>query len=542
MLLFENQDVKPYMPIARRYRPTRFSDMVGQDSIVQVLTNAIKADRVHHAVLFTGTRGVGKTTMARILAKALNCQNRKADDPEPCNSCHSCISISESRNQGIIEIDAASNTGVADVRVIIDNSLYRPVDSKYKVYIIDEVHMLSGSAFNALLKIIEEPPHHLKFIFATTEYNKIPKTILSRCFKLFLAFVPVSVLKMHCRKIVELEGAKSDDLALEIIAKAAQGSARDALSLLDQAMILGKMNIESKIVSEMLYFNKLDLIFDVFLSVVNGNVNSALDYLTHCYSSGIPPSSILSLLIDLFHSISQFILKRNDFNFEELIKERAEIIQSVDFTFILRGWQVLIRGFQDMKYAPSQLHALEMLIIKLCYLNETTIPQKLLESCNTKQQSVGHHSKADSKADNPPTVVHQDVQNPNDNNEQQCAINSVKDILEALYKSREFQLYNIFYHKISVIEISFPRIVISCNPEVITAKTIKMIEDSLTKSTGLDCKIEISTISAGTGTVGEILKQEEAQKKGIIEQSPLVQKILNSFTGSKITDIKIEES
>ncbi len=502
MQLFEDQNIKPYVPIARKYRPALFADIIGQDPIVEVLTNAIRTNRVHHSILFTGTRGVGKTTMARILAKSINCLNRI--DSEPCNTCRSCVSIAESRNQDVIEIDAASNTSVTDVRVIIDNSIYRPIDSKYKVYIIDEVHMLSTSAFNALLKIIEEPPVHIKFIFATTEYNKIPKTILSRCFKLFLGFVPVDVLQQYCRHIITMEGCHADDLALKIIARSAQGSARDALSILDQAIILGNTNVTTGAVSSMLYFHDLELIWEIFYSISKGDVKAAIEKVESCCHGGMPPITALSLLTNFVHSASQFLLDRENYDFEEIILANSEALRSIDFTFILRSWQVLMKGFEDMRYSPSQLQALEMLIVKLCYLNEKVTPQSMLKQHINEQNEKPETATIEQKTQNN-TIEKKSVSNIN------LSINNVSGILELLYTNKELQLYNTFYHNIYIIDFSSSKLVISYNQNEVTPTIIESLHNVLTQLAGIS--VEVSTHNKLAKSVHEILHEEKIKKK-----------------------------
>ncbi|MDZ5761958.1 DNA polymerase III subunit gamma/tau [Candidatus Cyrtobacter comes] len=504
MQLFEDQDIKPYVPIARKYRPKLFSDIIGQDPIVELLKSAIRTNRVHHSILFTGTRGVGKTTMARILAKSINCLNRKEGESEPCNTCRSCISISEARNQDVIEIDAASNTSVTDVRVIIDNSLYRPVDSKYKVYIIDEVHMLSTSAFNALLKIIEEPPVHIKFILATTEYNKIPKTILSRCFKLFLGFVPIDVLQQYCRHILQMEGCSSDDLALKIIARSAQGSARDALSILDQAIILGNMNVTTSVVSHMLYFHNLELIWEIFSSISKGDVESAINNVESCCNGGMPPITVLSLLTNFVHCASQFLLNKENFDFEEIIRANSDTLKNIDFTFILRSWQVLMKGFEDMRYSPSQLQALEMLIIKLCYLNEKITPQDMLEQ--HEESNIPKTTKICTKTHTQNHTVEAEQQRI-----KSSTITCIGDILELLYANKELNLYNVFYHKIYIMDLSTSRLLISYDRNEVTSASIESLQNVLTKLTGLN--IEISEYNNLARSVHEVLNEEKIKKK-----------------------------
>ena len=252
-----------YKVLARKYRPQTFADLIGQETLVQILTNAITTNRIANAYLLTGVRGVGKTTTARLIAMSLNCQNRKEDSCEPCGNCDSCKSIRSDHNLDVIEMDAASKTGVDDVREIIDNVKYKPVNSLFKIFIIDEVHMLSKSAFNALLKTLEEPPEHVKFIFATTEVKKIPVTILSRCQRFDLKRVESENLSKHIKKISNLEKVKIDDDAIALLVRAGDGSVRDSISLLDQAIINNDIAVTAETITSMLGLADRGKIYDL---------------------------------------------------------------------------------------------------------------------------------------------------------------------------------------------------------------------------------------------------------------------------------------
>ena len=280
------KDIQEYKVLARKYRPQTFSDLIGQDAIVQILTNAINSNRVAHAYLLTGVRGVGKTTTARLIAMSLNCQNKIIDICEPCGKCDSCNAIQDDHNLDVIEMDAASKTGVDDVREIIDNVKYKPVNSIYKIFIIDEVHMLSKNAFNALLKTLEEPPKHVKFIFATTEVKKIPVTILSRCQRFDLHRIENKELTNYLDKICKLENVKIDQEAIALIVRAADGSVRDSLSLLDQAFANNQDNISSKLITEMLGIADRGKIFELLENILKGNATPAINIYHSLHKSG----------------------------------------------------------------------------------------------------------------------------------------------------------------------------------------------------------------------------------------------------------------
>lgn len=268
-----------YVVLARKYRPQNFNELLGQDALVKTITNAIKNNRLHHAYILTGIRGVGKTTTARIIAKALNCTGKDATGGatvNPCGICENCRAIAESRHIDVLELDAASRTGVDDIREILDGVRYKPTNGRYKVYIIDEIHMLSKQAFNALLKTLEEPPSHVIFIFATTEIRKVPVTVLSRCQRFDLQRLSIETLINHFKNIIEKENLKAEDEALHLIAKAADGSCRDGLSLLDQAISLGSGEVKTDIVKNMIGLADRTLTFELFESLIAGKIEEVI--------------------------------------------------------------------------------------------------------------------------------------------------------------------------------------------------------------------------------------------------------------------------
>ena len=282
----DNPNSENYVVLARKYRPQNFNELLGQDALVQTLTNAIKNNRLHHAYILTGIRGVGKTTTARIIAKALNCTGKDGHGgptTNPCGICENCRAIAESRHIDVLELDAASRTGVDDMREILDGVRYKPTNGRYKIYIIDEVHMLSKSAFNALLKTLEEPPSHVIFIFATTEIRKVPVTVLSRCQRFDLQRLTIDTLVNHFKNIIAKEGLSAEDEALHLIAKAADGSCRDGLSLLDQAISLGGGAVKTDIVKNMIGLADRTQTFDLFEKLLAGKVNEVVQTLAEMY-------------------------------------------------------------------------------------------------------------------------------------------------------------------------------------------------------------------------------------------------------------------
>jgi DNA polymerase-3 subunit gamma/tau len=287
-----------YTVLARRYRSTTFDEVIGQEHVAQTLKKAIASDRIAHAYLFTGTRGVGKTSMARILAKALNCQKYDAPTPTPCNVCDSCQRIAKGDDMDVIEIDAASHTGVDNVRDLIENAQYRPSRSRFKVYIIDEVHMLSKAAFNALLKTMEEPPGHVKFILATTEVEKVLPTILSRCQRYDFRNIPTREIAGHLKDICKQEKIAADEDALLLVAKAGAGSMRDALSLLDRLLSIGEKKLTADLIEHLLGLPKSQQLFDLAQAIGDGDVKSALTRATAMINAGQSVDSLIAALIE----------------------------------------------------------------------------------------------------------------------------------------------------------------------------------------------------------------------------------------------------
>ena len=301
----DNSKLNEYRVLARKYRPQYFHELIGQDSLVKTISNAILNNRVAHAYLLTGVRGVGKTTTARLIAMALNCEKRSEDLFEPCNKCDSCLSIKEDRNMDVIELDAASKTGVDDVREIIDNVKYKPVSCKYKIFIIDEVHMLSKNAFNALLKTLEEPPSHVKFIFATTESKKIPITIISRCQRFDLHRIDNLILSNHIQNVANKENIEINKDAIALIVRSADGSVRDSLSLLDQAIVNENKSISSDTIISMLGLADRGLVFDLLNEIFSGNAPKSLEIFEKLYKAGADILIIFDEMLKITHFLTQ---------------------------------------------------------------------------------------------------------------------------------------------------------------------------------------------------------------------------------------------
>ncbi len=372
-----------YRVLARKYRPSDFDSLIGQQAMVRTLSNAIDSGRLAHAFVLTGVRGVGKTTTARIIAKALNCTVHDGPSINPCGACDNCKAIAESRHVDVLEMDAASRTGVDDIREIIESVRYAPVSARYKIYIIDEVHMLSKNAFNALLKTLEEPPEHVKFIFATTEIRKLPVTVLSRCQRFDLKRVEADVLIAHLAKLVEQEGCKAEDGALKLIARAAEGSVRDSLSLLDQAIAHGAGEVTESQVRDMLGLADRALVLDLFEQLMKGDVATGLVTLRHQYDAGADPAVVLNDLLEVTHWLTRLKVTP-DTGTDTLVSEAertqgGEMAQNLSMPHLTRAWQMLLKGLGEVRTAPSPIAAAEMVLIRLCYAANLPSPADLVK-------------------------------------------------------------------------------------------------------------------------------------------------------------------
>jgi DNA polymerase III subunit gamma/tau len=383
----------PYRVLARKYRPATFADMIGQDALVQTLTNAIASGRLAQGYMLTGVRGIGKTTTARILARAFNCigqDGKGGPTATPCGQCRHCLAIADDRHMDVIETDAASRTGVADMRELIESVRYAPVEARYKIYIIDEVHMLSPQAFNALLKTLEEPPAHAKFIFATTDIRKVPVTVLSRCQRFDLRRVDASTLAAYYAKIAEAEGTRLAPGALALIARAADGSVRDGLSLLDRALALAEGEIDEQQVRDMMGLADRSQVFDLFDLLMKGEAAPALGLLASLYQSGADPALLFQDLLDLTHWVTRIKLvpeTAEDPAASEIERKRGrDMAGMLSLPVLARCWQMLMKGLGETQNAPAPLQAAEMALIRLMHASDMPPPgelaRRLLESAS----------------------------------------------------------------------------------------------------------------------------------------------------------------
>ena len=397
---------KSYKVLARKYRPQNFDDLMGQDVMVQTLKNAFKIDRIAHAYMLTGVRGIGKTTTARLLARALNYKTDLIDKPniEMSETGYHCLEIMESRHIDVIEMDAASRTGIADIREIIDSINYSPSSARFKIYIIDEIHMLSKAAFNGLLKTLEEPPSHVKFIFATTEVQKVPLTILSRCQRFDLRRFDNDLVRSLLLKVCSKENVKIDDSVIGLISRASGGSARDSLSLLDQAIALSENDeaLSEDLIRKMLGLSDQGRIIDLFEYISSGDVEAALGEIRDQVDIGVDPSNLIEALGDLVHEMTRHkVTQENEDNLSlgpENIVRLKNIIENESVKSLSRYWQMILKAANEIKNFSKPLSALEMAVIRMCYISDLPTPDEIIKKIESKDISPAEKKTLKSKS------------------------------------------------------------------------------------------------------------------------------------------------
>ena len=397
---------KSYKVLARKYRPQNFDDLMGQDVMVQTLKNAFKIDRIAHAYMLTGVRGIGKTTTARLLARALNYKTDLIDQPniEMSETGYHCLEIMDSRHIDVIEMDAASRTGIADIREIIDSINYSPSSARFKIYIIDEIHMLSKAAFNGLLKTLEEPPSHVKFIFATTEVQKVPLTILSRCQRFDLRRFDNDLVRSLLLKVCSKENVKIDDSVIGLISRASGGSARDSLSLLDQAIALSENDeaLSEDLIRKMLGLSDQGRIIDLFEYISSGDVEAALGEIRDQVDIGVDPSNLIEALGDLVHEMTRHkVTQENEDNLSlgpENIVRLKSIIEDESVKSLSRYWQMILKAANEIKNFSKPLSALEMAVIRMCYISDLPTPDEIIKKIESKDISPAEKKTLKSKS------------------------------------------------------------------------------------------------------------------------------------------------
>lgn len=547
----DNNSDNQYVILARKYRPQNFDDLLGQDALVQTLTNAIKNNRLHHAYILTGIRGVGKTSTARIIAKALNCvgpDGNGGPTVHPCGVCENCKAITAGRHIDVMELDAASRTGVDDIREILDGVRYKPTNARYKIYIIDEVHMLSKNAFNALLKTLEEPPSHVIFIFATTEIRKVPVTILSRCQRFDLQRLKIEELMKMYHKIIASEGLQADEEALQMLAKAADGSARDATSLLDQAVSLGMGNVKIDVVKNMIGLADRSQTFELFENLVSGHVDKVIELLQTQYKNGANPTTILQDLINVTHLVAKTRIIPSSVEESSVSEEEREFAKkmavSVSIAVLSKIWQMLIKGVSEMQIAPVQIDALEMILIRIAYSAELPTPAEILADVkkNSNLGATAPHfengSSLSANISNPvsATVLTQNTpQNAEGGSKPANFFNSPEDFISYLEQTRRLLIVYSLKSDVSFDDFHDGYIKMTITDKI-SPDFIMNLHKILEQATGKSWKID--TVR---GNLGQTLFQKEdaklAEERKDIMESPLVKAILAEFKGARIETI-----
>lgn len=536
-----------YIVLANKYRPQDFSDLIGQEALVRTLTNAIKTGRIANAFVLTGIRGVGKTTTARIIARALNCigeDGQGGATTEPCGKCNSCISIKEGRHPDVMEMDAASRTGVDDVREIIENSRYLPNSARYKIYIIDEVHMLSKNAFNALLKTLEEPPERVKFIFATTEIRKIPVTILSRCQRFDLRRIDGEVLVNHLANIAQKEGAEVDRDALVMVANAAEGSVRDSLSLLDQLIAHsdGKVTVENA--RDMLGLADSGQLIEIFESIALGSVNKALEIFKDLYSKGADPLLTLQDLLEFTYLVTKAKVSpelKGGADVPELEFNKAkELAANLSIAYLTRCWQMLLKGLGEVKMASNSFSAGEMILIRMAYAAELPPPASLIRDISGQggaaapsnapvRQPSYAASGASAIAVSAAPAIEPAI---NQQAEPVAYINNFNDLVGIFKQKKEVLLYSWLINDVSLVKFEQGRLELNLSPDV-PANFVGRINQCLNDWTGKRWMITVSA-AKGEATLKEKIQEEATNLRKKIEEHPDIQKILETFPGAYI--------
>ena len=530
----------PYRVLARKYRPTRFDDLIGQEAMVRILRNAFATGRIAHAFMLTGVRGVGKTTTARIIARCLNCTGPDGTGgatAEPCGVCADCVAILADRHPDVMEMDAASRTGVDDVREIIEATRYRPIQARAKVFIIDEVHMLSRNAFNALLKTLEEPPPHVKFVFATTELRKVPVTVLSRCQRFDLRRVRIGELAAHFARIATQEAVNVEPAALEVIARAADGSVRDGLSLLDQAIAQADGTITEAAVTDMLGLADRGLVFDLLEAVMAGQPRQALQITEQAHERGADLGMLLQDLLELVYTVTR--LKsvpslRESQDLPEAERTRgAALADQLSVPVLARAWQMLLKGVGEVETAPDRRAAAEMVLIRLCHVSDLPPPGDLVRRLsNASTQAAGTGAPGPTgggvRAVAGGSLVTADATPAR-------RLATFRDVTALVAERREAMLHAHLIHSVHLVRFAPP--VIELRPQADTPKDLaSRLGTLLTETTGTRWTIALST-SEGEPTVAEQGSAADAERRTAAADHPLVRAIMEAFPGARIDTV-----
>ncbi|MGI9399673.1 MAG: DNA polymerase III subunit gamma/tau [Rhizobiaceae bacterium] len=580
-------DKATYQVLARKYRPQNFDDLIGQEPMVVTLTNAFKTGRIAQAYMLTGVRGVGKTTTARILAKALNYEREGIDAPviDVSEEGEHCRAIIEGRHVDVIEMDAASHTGIDDIRDIIESVQYAPAIARYKVYIIDEVHMLSRNAFNGLLKTLEEPPAHLKFIFATTEIRKVPVTVLSRCQRFDLRRIDTSLLSEHLAGIAEKESVEIDVDARALIARAAEGSVRDALSIMDQAIAHGAGKVEASAVRSMLGLADRARIIDLFEQVMSGDITAALGEIKDQYDTGADPAVVMSDLADFIHFVTRIKYvpaAAEDVSLPQSERERgAKFASELSVRVLARAWQILVKGIEEIQRSERPLAAADMVLVRLTHASSLPAPDDLikqLEGASGKGQATGKPASNGSAPSasglnagnvSPPSpaspqnsaagdprgsatkmqissgagsnIASRPVEAPDTSPQEKpvLTLNSFDELIYLAEDKRDLKIRTLLRKNVRLVNFSDGRMEINLagNPP---PDFVSELGKKLNAWTGKRWTLTVSR-EGGEPSIEEREIAEAGERQDAARSDPAVDALLKQFPGARIIDVRVRE-
>ncbi|MGH6866602.1 MAG: DNA polymerase III subunit gamma/tau [Methyloceanibacter sp.] len=539
--------------LARKYRPKVFAELIGQDAMVRTLRNAFASGRIAQAYMLTGVRGVGKTTTARLIARALNYETDKGGGPtlDIDEEGTHCRAILDSRHLDVVEMDAASHTGIDDVRDLIDSAHYKPNTARYKVYIIDEVHMLSKQAFNGLLKTLEEPPEHVKFIFATTEVRKVPVTVLSRCQRFDLRRIEIEELTGHLGRVAAAENAEADPAALALIARAAEGSVRDALSILDRAIAFGSGKIEAHSIRELLGLADRSRIFDLLETVLSGDAGGALKALDRLNRDGAEPGQVISDLADAVHAVT--LVKAAGAGSADPAASEAERERAVNFAerlsmpVLARAWQMLLKGHDEVRNSPRPLAAADMILVRLAYAADLPPPSELARQFTDGKGSEGNGAPRGGRPapSAPRKTAHAEApakERLADDNESPSsaasgeALQSFDDVVALADRKRDLKLKNALLEQVRLVR--FKPGTLEINPLPWAPRDLSQdLMRKLKMWTGRVWMVAVSD-EEGTEPLGQQRRAHEARETDRVREHPAVKEVLQRFPGARIAAVR----
>ena len=553
----DSAEVSPaYRVLARKYRPVTFEQLIGQEAMVRTLSNAIEAGRLPHAWMLTGVRGIGKTTTARIIARALNCtgaDGKGGPTIHPCGVCDACRTIMEDRHVDVMEMDAASRTGVEDIRDIIDGVRYGPVSARYKIYILDEVHMLSKNAFNALLKTLEEPPPHTKFIFATTEIRKVPVTVLSRCQRFDLRRIDSETLTTHFAKIAGWEETKAEDEAIKMIAHAADGSVRDGLSLLDQAIARGNGAVTTADVKEMLGLADRGQSIALCRQILRGEMQAALETFASMQLSGSDPLQVLQDMCDLVHLLTRGQVIPDfaaDASLPEYDRRLLTEVSDVKIPALARAWQILLKGINEVQAAAHPAQAAEMVLIRLAYASDLPSPADLVKQL---RDTVGTGGGAGAGGGSAPSGGGAQraklalggggggvaVSAPAPQVAAQPQAMNFREIVALFSEKREAGLHAMLYGQVHLVRYEQGLLELRVGADA-PPNLAGRVGQCLTEWTGQRWIVSISP-AQGAPSLAEQDREAEAKRQERAREHPLMQAVFTAFPNAKLLALRQRE-